>query len=107
MFGGGFYERGNAGGGLLVHGRERRRLDLEPLAAEAIDYYRHLRRDGAAVAVGDTVVFAFRYQAFVSRARVAAVEGLAAGEPQLTGLHDVYGRPVAAAGAGAARASLA
>jgi predicted amino acid racemase len=95
VFGGGFYARGNAHGGLVVHGSARHRLDLVPLPHDAIDYYRRLVRGADAVSVGDSVVFAFRFQAFTSRARVATVEDVAAGRPRLVGLHDVYGRPVA------------
>jgi predicted amino acid racemase len=96
VFGSGFYARGHAREGLLAHGPDRRKLALEPLAADAIDYYRRLRHDGGRVEPGDPVVFAFRFQAFTSRARVATIEGLAAGVPRLAGLHDSNGRAVAA-----------
>jgi predicted amino acid racemase len=101
VFGGGFYARGHAQGGLVVHGSGRHRLDLLPLPPDAIDYYRRLRRGADRVAVGDPVVFAFRFQAFTSRARIATVEDVSAGRPRLVGLHDAHGRalepPVAAA----------
>lgn len=94
VFGGGFYERGHAQSGLLDDGDGQRRLALRPLPTDAIDYYRRLARDGARAAVGDTAIFAFRYQAFTSRARVATVAGVASGRPSVIGIHDTYGRPL-------------
>jgi predicted amino acid racemase len=99
VFGSGFYARGHAREGLLVRGAERRRLPLEPLNLDAIDYYRRLRADGGRADVGDPVVFAFRFQAFTSRARVATVEGVGAGVPRLIGLHDSNGRALPVRGA--------
>jgi predicted amino acid racemase len=99
VFGSGFYARGHAREGLIVRGAERRRLPLEPLNSDAIDYYRRLRADGAGADVGDPVVFAFRFQAFTSRARVATVEGVAAAVPRLVGLHDSNGRALPVRGA--------
>jgi hypothetical protein len=95
VFGSGFYARGHCRGGLLVHGDDRRLLDIDPLPADAIDYYRLLRSDGGAASVGDPVVFAFRFQAFTSRALVATVDGLAEGTPRLAGIHDSNGRAAA------------
>jgi predicted amino acid racemase len=93
VFGGGFYDRGHARRGLLVHGGHAQELALVELPKGAIDYYRRLQRTRqAAVAVGDSAVFSFRFQAFTSRARVAMVGGLHEGRPRLLGLHDVYGR---------------
>jgi predicted amino acid racemase len=94
VFGGGFYSRGHADFGLLVHHGRRRRLPLHPIGPDAIDYYRHLVGDGGPAAVGDAAIFAFRFQIFTSRARVATVAGLSSGRPRLAGIHDAYGRPV-------------
>lgn len=62
----------------------------------AIHYYAklHLPRPHD-VRVGDTVVFCFRPQAFVTRARTQAVAGIATGTPRLGALHDVEARQVA------------
>jgi predicted amino acid racemase len=51
--------------------------------AEAIDYYGQLE---GSVAPGSSVLFGFRAQAFVTRAPVAAIAGIAAGTPRLTGV---------------------
>jgi predicted amino acid racemase len=93
VLGGGFYERGHAHRG-RVYGRELiRTLNLLPLPAGSIDYYRFLEEDDA-VAIGDPVVFAFRFQIFTSRAKVATLAGISVGTPELIGLHDAYGRAV-------------
>jgi predicted amino acid racemase len=94
VFGGAFYNRGNCLTGILDHGGTRRRLRACEFPTAAIDYYRHLRRDGATAAVGDPVLFAFRFQAFTSRAKVAAVAGVAKEQPELLGLHDGLGNPI-------------
>ncbi len=96
VFGGGFYERGRAAHGLLARAEQPEVLPLVQLPKGSIDYYRRLQRvrRATAVSVGESAVFSFRFQAFTSRARIAAVGGLQDGRARLLGLHDVYGRPV-------------
>lgn len=94
VFGGAFYNRGHAQTGILGHGRRRQRLPVRDLPSEAIDYYRQLDRDGAAADVGDPVVFAHRFQAFTSRGKVAIVDGIGRGRPELIAMHDGLGNPV-------------
>jgi len=66
--------------------------ELEPVLAEipppsAIDYYGILDvPEGRRVATGDTVVFGFRVQAFVTRAHVVAISGTSVGAPAVTGV---------------------
>jgi predicted amino acid racemase len=96
VFGGAFYNRGNCRTGLLRHGSQTSRLDVCGLPADAIDYYGPLVRDGAEVSVGDSVVFAYRFQAFTSRAKVAAIDGVGKERPVVVGLHDGLGNPVGA-----------
>lgn len=50
---------------------------------EAIDYYGLLE---GSIAPGSTVLFGFRAQAFVTRATVAAIAGIADGTPRLAGV---------------------
>jgi len=70
-----------------------------PMVAEipspaAIDYYAKLRPpSGRAVGEGDTVVFGFRAQAFMTRAFVTAIEGLSTGNPRVVGEWTTDGRP--------------
>jgi predicted amino acid racemase len=94
VFGGAFYSRGNCRHGLLKHGPQMEQLDVCEFPADPIDYYRPLVRDGAEASVGDPVVFAYRFQAFTSRAKVAAVDGVSNEEPVVVGLHDGLGNPV-------------
>lgn len=91
VLGGGFYARGRARQGLVRTASGERLADLEPLPAESIDYYRTLRVEGDA-AIGDPVVFAFRFQAFVTRAPIAAVAGLP-DRPRVVAIHDPFGHP--------------
>jgi len=91
VLGGGFYARARASRAVVGSPTGRRAAELEPLSAEAIDYYRTIATDGD-VAVGDPVVFAFRFQAFVTRAPIAAVAGLP-DRPTVVGIHDPFGTP--------------
>ncbi|WP_419851397.1 alanine racemase [Candidatus Poriferisocius sp.] len=61
-----------------------------------IDYYAKLRPEsGRTVSEGDTVVFGFRIQAFVTRAFVVGVAGVRSGAASVAGIWDVMGNPVA------------
>jgi hypothetical protein len=42
--------------------------------------------------IGDTVVFGFRPQIFVTRAYTVGIAGLAAGTPTVEAIHDAFGR---------------
>jgi hypothetical protein len=44
--------------------------------------------------VGDTVVFGFRPQVFVTRAFVVGVSGIASDHATAEAIHDAHGRPV-------------
>ncbi|MYH71565.1 MAG: YhfX family PLP-dependent enzyme [Acidimicrobiia bacterium] len=62
----------------------------------AIDYYAKLRPEpDRTVGEGDTVVFGFRIQAFVTRAFVVGVTGVRSGNPSVAGVWDVLGNPAA------------
>ena len=65
--------------------RRLRRSALKPVeipAAAAIDYYGMIQNGRARRArVGDSVVFGFRPQAFVTRAYTVGVSGLSRGDP--------------------------
>ncbi|MGH2682402.1 MAG: alanine racemase, partial [Actinomycetota bacterium] len=65
----------------------RHRVPAEIPPPEAIDYYGMLDvPEGHPVATGDTVIFGFRIQAFVTRAFVAPVSGVASGSPRVDGV---------------------
>ena len=80
-----------------VVGREP---DLDRLASveipppAAIDYYGMIDRTGPVKPeIGDSVVFGFRQQTFVTRAYTAGISGLASGNPKVETIHDAFGRP--------------
>jgi predicted amino acid racemase len=81
-----------------VVGREAgatRVLDATLPPPSAIDYYGQLDVAGqSAIAVGDSVVFGFRMQAFVTRAYTAGISGLAAGTPAVAGVWGSSGQAV-------------
>ncbi|GAA1055089.1 amino-acid racemase [Agromyces luteolus] len=64
---------------------------VEMPAPEAIDYYATIPVPDGGARAGDTVVFGFRPQVFVTRALTAGIRGLDAGEPRLAGLWSADG----------------
>ncbi len=59
----------------------------------AIDYYGMIENGGEPKArVGDSVVFGFRPQVFVTRAYTVGIAGLSTGEPRVEAIHDSFGR---------------
>ncbi len=87
VIGGGYYGRSHLTG-CLVGNNEKDILKqyvkaIEP-APEAIDYYGSIEKpDGFQVSEGDTAVFSFRTQVFVTRAHIALVKGIQSGKPEL------------------------
>ncbi|MCC8180241.1 MAG: alanine racemase [Planctomycetes bacterium] len=67
------------------------RIDVEFPPINAIDYYGILHPDGKPARSGDTVVFGFRPQAFITRALVSAVSGAAGDNPHVEGVWRVDG----------------
>ncbi len=62
-------------------------LLVEMPAPQAIDYYAAIPLpDTSTAAVGDTVIFGFRAQAFVTRAQTAAIAGVTGGIPTVEGI---------------------
>ena len=60
----------------------------------AIDYYAMLTApDGQAIRPGDTVLFGFRIQAFVTRAYVVPISGIGTSDPAAQGVWATDGRP--------------
>ncbi|MCC6313658.1 MAG: alanine racemase [Thermomicrobiales bacterium] len=72
-----------------------RRFAVETAPDGAIHYHCMLKIPaGSDVRPGDTVVFCFRPQIFVTRGRTQAVIGVAGGDPRPLGIYDVEARPV-------------
>ena len=68
--------------------------DAEIPPPSMIDYYGMLTPpDGRQIRTGDTVVFGFRIQAFVTRGYVVPITGVRAGRPQALGVWASDGRP--------------
>jgi predicted amino acid racemase len=62
---------------------------------QAIDYYGMVDATGPVKPkVGDSVVFGFRPQVFVTRAYVVGVSGIGSSAPSPESIHDAHGRPV-------------
>lgn len=60
----------------------------------AIDYYGMIDATGPVKPrTGDTVVFGFRGQAFVTRANIVGVSGISTGAPIVTSIEDIFARP--------------
>lgn len=69
-----------------------RSVEIPPPAA--IDYYGMIDATGAhAPATGDTVVFGFRGQAFVTRAYAVGIAGVSAGNPRVVSIENIFGHP--------------
>ena len=67
-------------------------LSVEVPPPSAIDYYAMIDATGRRrPRVGDTAVFGFRGQAFVTRAYVVGVSGIAAGKPEVEGIENGFG----------------
>ncbi|REJ22999.1 MAG: amino-acid racemase [Bacillaceae bacterium] len=89
VFGGGFYSRSHMKEALV--GTNRQNLKRVPTIDNAptnIDYYGSLATDG--VRVGDTVIYAFRTQVFVTNAHVAVLKNISE-NPELVGIYDSMG----------------
>lgn len=95
LFGGGTYRRAQVNNALVgTHPDRLARAQIAPLDPKAIDYYVSLSLPPEhQVHVGDSVIVASRAQIFVSRAQVAVVSGIQAGQPSLVGIFDSSGKP--------------
>lgn len=87
VIGGGYYGRSNLSGCLVGDSEETILGQYVPAYEgnpEAIDYYGRIgKSDHFSVKTGDTAVFAFRTQVFVTRAHIALVKGIQSGNPEL------------------------
>lgn len=69
------------------------RVTWNQISRDNIDYYAMLSPKEVCT-VGDTVVFGFRPQAFVTRGYTAAVSGILSGKPVVEGIFDAMGHQV-------------
>ena len=106
-FGGGFYvdpvfdpyqEQVLLAGGPEDAGSDPVPLDMPNPAG--IDYYARLHPPpGRKVSEGDTVICAFRFQAFVTRAKITCLTGVASSNPSVAGVWNGFGDLVKASDA--------
>jgi predicted amino acid racemase len=91
VYGGGFYPRSHMKGALVGSSPDHLSFTKANLDdSESIDYYATLDTDKVSVSVGDTALFSFRTQIFVTRATVAVVEGIGH-DPRISGLYNSGG----------------
>lgn len=80
----------------LVAGRDGSTSEVNATLppSSAIDYYAQLDvRERPGIVAGDSVVFGFRVQAFVTRAYTAGIAGLDVGRPAVAGIWSADGSP--------------
>lgn len=95
VYGGGYYRRSNLRNAIVSSNYENMKfniLDAEEILPEAIDYYGTLKIDNNNVKVGDTVIYAFRTQVFVTRSEVVLVKGIQSNNPEIIGIYDSQGK---------------
>ncbi|WP_059173526.1 YhfX family PLP-dependent enzyme [Bacillus sp. FJAT-27445] len=87
VIGGGYYGRSNLSGCLVGDSQDTILEQFVPAyegCPEAIDYYGRIgKSDNFPINTGDTAVFAFRTQVFVTRAHIALVKGIQTGNLEL------------------------
>lgn len=88
-FGGGYYRRGHLENALvgtsIESSKKTKAIGTTP---ESIDY--HIEIDEECT-VSNTVIMAFRTQIFVTRSKVAIVEGLSSGNPVISSIYNSFG----------------
>lgn len=95
VYGGGFYRRSNmktAMVGTDFEAMKDNMLEAEEILPESIDYYGTLKIGNKKVMVGDTVIYSFRTQIFVTRSEVVLVEGIQNNNPKVIGVYDNLGK---------------
>lgn len=93
-YGGGYYRRGHIEKAIVGPNLEKgldNILNVVDISPTNIDYYGGLELENRDVNIGDTVIYAFRTQIFVTRSEVALVEGISHGNPRLVGIYDSLG----------------
>lgn len=92
VFGGGFYPRSHMQAALIGSSiNHLEKVSIIENDPATIDYYGTLNTDN--VKIGDTAIFAFRTQIFVTHAHIAIVKNLSS-SPELVGIYDAVGNLV-------------
>ena len=89
-YGGGYYRRSFMEKAVVGKNAETmEKVNVVMPSVQDIDYYIGLQKNAN---VGNTAVFAFRAQIFVTRSEVAVVKGISTGNPNIVGIYDSLGR---------------
>lgn len=94
-FGGGFYSRSHLKKALVVEADQpdkRRSYSAFQPDSDMIDYYASINNSDQKIKIGDTVLYAFRTQIFVTRSRVAVISGIQTGKLKLHGIYNSQGQ---------------
>lgn len=92
VFGGGFYPRSHMNGALIGSKISNlKKVSIIENDPTSIDYYGTLNTTN--VNIGDTAIFAFRTQIFVTNAHIAIVKNVSS-QPELLGIYDAVGNVV-------------
>lgn len=95
VYGGGYYRRSHVQKAMVGRDFESMKnniLKVQDISPEAIDYYGTLIVDDKKAMVGDTVIYSFRTQIFVTRSEVVLVKGIQDDKPKILGIYDNMGR---------------
>ncbi|SKC81761.1 YhfX family PLP-dependent enzyme [Maledivibacter halophilus] len=95
VYGGGHYRRSNVDKAMVGRDFETMKnnvLKAQDISPEAIDYYGTLIIDNKKALVGDTAIYSFRTQIFVTRSEVVLVEGIQKDMPKIIGIYDSLGK---------------
>ncbi|MFW5736863.1 MAG: YhfX family PLP-dependent enzyme [Halanaerobium sp.] len=94
-FGGGFYSRSHLKNALVGGDDYQKNSRIYPASqpdSEMIDYYASLDNVDNDLKIGDTVLYAFRTQIFVTRSQVAVISGIHNGKLKLQGIYNSQGQ---------------
>lgn len=94
-FGGGFYSRSHLKNALVGTDNYQTEQKIYPAAqpdSEMIDYYASLDNIDQRLSVGESVLYAFRTQIFVTRSQVAVVSGIQEGKIKIEGIYSSQGK---------------
>ncbi|GAA0182248.1 YhfX family PLP-dependent enzyme [Clostridium sediminicola] len=95
VYGGGYYRRSHVKKAMVGRDFESMKTNMmqaEEISPESIDYYGTLIMGDKKAEVGDTVIYSFRTQIFVTRSEVVLVRGIQTGNPKIIGIYDSLGR---------------
>lgn len=89
-YGGGYYRRSHMENALVGKDMQHmKKYKVQTPSMDNIDYYFGLEGNAS---VGDTAIFAYRTQIFVTRSSVAVVKGIQSGNIEIKGIYDSLGR---------------